>query len=53
VIVAAVALAGCNADSIAPNGRAMAPLSDKMLALISEKNMDKDSPILVRIFMEE
>jgi murein L,D-transpeptidase YafK len=31
----------------------MAPLSDKMLALISEKNMDKDSPILVRIFKEE
>jgi murein L,D-transpeptidase YafK len=31
----------------------MAPLSDKMLALISEKNMDKNSPILVRIFKEE
>ena len=53
VIVAAVALAGCNADSIAPNGRATAPLSSRMLSLISEKNMDKGSPILVRLFKEE
>jgi murein L,D-transpeptidase YafK len=52
-IAAAVTLAGCNADSIAPNGRAMAPLSDKTLALIADKNMDKESPILVRIFKEE
>jgi len=46
-------LAGCSADDIAPTGRAQAPLSDKMIALISEKNMDKDSPILVRLFKEE
>ena len=52
-LAAAVALAGCNADDIAPTGRAMAPLSQKTLALIAEKNMDKDSPILVRIFKEE
>ncbi len=31
----------------------MAPLSEKTLALISEKNMDKESPILIRIFKEE
>ena len=31
----------------------MAPLSGRTLALISEKNMDKESPILVRIFKEE
>jgi murein L,D-transpeptidase YafK len=52
-IAAAIALAGCNADDIAPNGRAMAPLSQKTLALMSDKNMDKESPILVRIFKEE
>jgi murein L,D-transpeptidase YafK len=46
-------LAGCNADDIAPTGRAQAPLSDKMISLIGEKNMDKDSPILVRLFKEE
>jgi murein L,D-transpeptidase YafK len=53
VIAAAIALAGCNASDIPTNGRALAPLSDKMLAKIAEKNMDKNSPILVRIFKEE
>src|SRR5690348_6130341 len=52
-LTAAVALAGCSPDSIAPAGRAMAPLSEQTLALISEKNMDKGSPILVRLFKEE
>jgi murein L,D-transpeptidase YafK len=52
-VAAAIALAGCNADDIAPNGRAQAPLSPKTVSLISEKNMDKESPILVRIFKEE
>lgn len=36
-----------------PPGRAQAPLSEKMLSLIAEKHMDKDSPILARIFKEE
>ena len=52
-VAAAVALAGCDADSIAPSGRALAPLSDKMVATLAEKNMDKESPILVRLFKEE
>jgi murein L,D-transpeptidase YafK len=52
-VAAAIALAGCNADDIAPNGRAQAPLSPRTVALISEKNMDSQSPILVRIFKEE
>jgi murein L,D-transpeptidase YafK len=52
-VAAAIMLAGCDADSIAPTGRAQAPLSDKMVSLIGEKNMDKDSPILVRLFKEE
>ncbi len=52
-VAAAIALAGCNADGIVPNGRAMAPLSQKTLALMTEKNMDKESPILVRIFKED
>jgi murein L,D-transpeptidase YafK len=53
VVVAAVALAGCNAQDVTPTGRAQAPLSEKMLSLMSEKRMDKGSPILVRIFKEE
>ncbi len=52
-LAAAVMLAGCNADDITPTGRAQAPLSDRMVSLIGEKNMDKDSPILVRLFKEE
>lgn len=52
-ISAAVALSACNPNDIPTNGRAMAPLSERTLALISEKNMDKQSPILVRVFKEE
>ncbi len=36
-----------------PAGRSQAPLSEKTLAEIQSKNMDKDSPILVRLFKEE
>ncbi|HVZ50973.1 MAG TPA: murein L,D-transpeptidase family protein [Pseudolabrys sp.] len=52
-LAAAVMLAGCNADDITPTGRAQAPLSDKMVSLIGEKNMDQESPILIRLFKEE
>jgi murein L,D-transpeptidase YafK len=52
-VCAAVALAGCDADTIAPTGRAQAPLSEKTLAAMASKNMDKGSPILARIFKEE
>jgi murein L,D-transpeptidase YafK len=52
-LAAAVVLAGCNAEDVAPTGRAMAPLSQKTLALMAEKNMDKEAPILIRIFKEE
>ena len=52
-VAAAIALAGCDADSITPTGRAQAPISDKTLAEIAAKNMDKESPILARIFKEE
>ena len=51
---AAVMLAGCNTDGGLPmNDRAMRPLSDKMVSEIESKNMDKESPILVRTFKEE
>ena len=52
-LAGAVVLAGCNPDTIPTTGRAMAPLSEKMVAEIADKRMDKDSPILVRIFKEE
>jgi murein L,D-transpeptidase YafK len=52
-MAAAIALAGCDSSSIVPSGRAQAPLSEKTLAEIEAKRMDKDSPILARIFKEE
>jgi murein L,D-transpeptidase YafK len=52
-VAAAISLAGCDSESIAPSGRSQAPLSEKTLAEIASKNMDKDSPILARIFKEE
>ncbi|HEY4404386.1 MAG TPA: murein L,D-transpeptidase family protein [Xanthobacteraceae bacterium] len=53
-LAAAIALAGCDTDGgVVPSGRALAPLSDKMLADIEQKNMSKESPILVRLFKEE
>ena len=53
-IVASVALAGCQTDGTLPtSGKAMVPLSEKMVAEIDGKNMDKDSPILIRTFKEE
>ena len=51
-VAAAFVLAGCDQDTI-PSGRALAPLSDKMVTQIAEKNMDKESPILIRLFKEE
>jgi murein L,D-transpeptidase YafK len=52
-VAAAFAVAGCNPDSIVPTGRSQAPLSEKTLADIASKNMDKESPVLARIFKEE
>ena len=54
-LACAVALAGCDTDgtgSLIP-ARAMAPLSDEMVALLAQKNMPKESPLLIRIFKEE
>lgn len=52
-LLAALALAGCDPSDIPTNGRAQAPLSEKTLAEMTSKNMDKESPILVRLFKEE
>jgi murein L,D-transpeptidase YafK len=51
---AALALAGCYGDEgYQLPTRAMKELSPEMLALLQQKNMPKDSPILVRVFKEE
>jgi murein L,D-transpeptidase YafK len=54
VAAAVMALAGCSPGGTpATNNRHMQPLSERMLAELEAKNMEKKSPILVRIFKEE
>jgi murein L,D-transpeptidase YafK len=54
VIACAFALAGCYGDEgYQLPAKAMKELSPEMLVLLQQKNMPKDSPILVRVFKEE
>jgi murein L,D-transpeptidase YafK len=49
-------LAGCNTDemtSLATNAKANQPVPPKLLAAMVEKNMDLQSPILIRLFKQE
>jgi murein L,D-transpeptidase YafK len=55
VLAAGSLLAGCNSDevSLANNAKANQPVSPKLVAAIGEKNMDLQSPILIRLFKQE
>src|SRR5579863_7113861 len=54
VAAASLALAGCyEDDGYQLPTQAMKELSPEMLALLQQKNMPKDSPILIRVFKEE
>src|SRR5215510_9128716 len=48
-------MAGCNGDdiSLANNAKANQPVSPKLVADITAKDMDLQSPILVRLFKQE
>ena len=52
---AGVLLAGCDADevSLANNAKANQPVPPKLLAAMVEKDMDLQSPILIRLFKQE
>jgi murein L,D-transpeptidase YafK len=52
-IAAQMTLAGCGGGPPASSGRHLQPLSERMLATLKAKNMDKESPILIRVFKEE
>ena len=54
-LVAALALAGCETDGTSPatSAKAMQPISQKTLNEIAQKNMTKQSPILIRLFKQE
>jgi murein L,D-transpeptidase YafK len=54
VLAGALALAGCyGEEAYELPTKAMKELSPQMLALLEQKKMPKDSPILVRLFKEE
>src|ERR1700736_412029 len=54
-LAAGVLLAGCNSDeiSLANNAKANQPVPAKLIAAMTEKDMDLQSPILVRLFKQE
>jgi murein L,D-transpeptidase YafK len=54
-LAAGVLLAGCNSDeiSLANNAKANQPVPPRLVAAMTEKNMDMQSPILVRLFKQE
>ena len=54
-LAASVMLAGCNSDeiSLANNAKANQPVPPKLIQAMVEKDMDLNSPILVRIFKQE
>jgi len=48
-------MAGCNSDeiSLAANSKANQPVPPKLLAAMTEKDMDLQSPILIRLFKQD
>ena len=53
LLAGSLALAGCNTDVYQLPTRAMKEVSPEMLALLGQKGMPRESPLLVRIFKEE
>jgi murein L,D-transpeptidase YafK len=55
MLAAGTLLAGCDTDeiSLATNAKANQPVPPKLIAAMAEKDMDLQSPILVRLFKEE
>ena len=54
-MAACVALAGCNAEQAAfiTNSKANKPIPPKLMAEMATKDMDPQSPMLVRLFKQE
>jgi murein L,D-transpeptidase YafK len=50
---ASLALAGCDGESLSTNAKANKPIPEKLVAEMDAKNMDKASPMLVRLFKQE
>lgn len=54
-VAACIALAGCNAEQVAfvTNSKANKPIPPKLISEMAAKEMDPQSPILVRLFKQE
>ncbi|WP_257167889.1 L,D-transpeptidase family protein [Bradyrhizobium sp. SRS-191] len=54
-LAAGALLTGCNSDQVAlaTNAKANQPVPPKLVAAMTEKDMDPQSPILVRVFKQE
>lgn len=52
-LAAGLLLSACNGDSLSTGAKANRPIPEKLLAQIESKNMDKASPMLVRLFKQE
>lgn len=55
VLMGSALLAGCNTDdaSLASNAKANRPVSPKLVAAMTAKDMELQSPILIRLFKQE
>ena len=55
VLAGGALLAGCNTDdtSLASNAKANQPVPPKLVAAMTEKDMELQSPILIRLFKQE
>jgi murein L,D-transpeptidase YafK len=55
VLATGFVLAGCNSDeiSLANNAKANKPIPEKLLSDMQQKDMDPQSPMLVRLFKQE
>ena len=55
VLATGLVLAGCNGEdmSLASNAKANQPVPPKLVAEMTEKDMDLQSPMLVRVFKQE
>jgi murein L,D-transpeptidase YafK len=52
-LLGALALGACNTDTLPTSDRASRPLPARLVSDMEQKNMDKDSPILIRTFKQE
>lgn len=52
-LTASLVLSGCNGDGLSPSAKANKPIPEKLLKEMDAKNMDKSSPMLVRLFKQE